>query len=271
MKTFGHSGHWLFFILLSWHISAFAMVLTPAYKPEGVMEPDQDGKMNPDHDYEHFSGRVSDKDDTSRLLKIQVENNNTKFFRPGDLVHFKVNRREDRDYCKAFVRAVEDFHFTLYVDSFAPCYSISEYFRRGTVLNFYSKILSQRVFEAMKYREELMTRKKDFLHQLNDINNFLWYFDEHKVKTAADYDEKINALQREKRKALDDLITLKQERLNLQNELMKKLNELDGSMNFYRIERQEKLTDRWNLDHDQGLPFGQRPQEMRDAKDILMK
>jgi hypothetical protein len=56
------------------------------------------------------------------------------------------------------------------------------------------------------------------------------------------------------------MIAMKQERLNLQNELMQKLNELDESLKYYRIERQELMTDRWNSDHDQGLPFGQRPQ-----------
>lgn len=267
--TFGHPRHWLFLVFLLCNFSAQAMVLTPNLPKEGVMEPDQDGKMNPLHEYDKFSGRVSDKDDSARILKIQVENNNTKFFKVGDEVLFKVNLRENREPCKGFVRATEDFHFTIYVDSFKPCFSTSEYFRRGTVLNFNAKILSQRVFEAMNYREQLVDRKKDFLKQLNDINNFLWYFEQHKVKTAAEYDEKINQLQREKRKALDDLITLKHERLTLQNELMKKLNELDGSLLFYRVERQELLTDRWNLDHDQGLPFGQRPQELRDSTQVI--
>src|SRR5690606_33186213 len=121
--------------------------------------------------------------------------------------------------------------------------------------------LGQRVMEASHYRNQLIIRKEDFLSQLNSINHFLWTYDQQKVKTAADYDEQINRLQREKRKALDDMITLKQEKLILQNELMRKLTELDESLKFYRVERQELMSDRWNLDHDTGLPFGQRPQE----------
>jgi hypothetical protein len=240
-----------------------AMVLTPHYPNEGVLGPDNGGKINPDIDYERFSGRVTDKDDASRIFKVKVENNNSKFFRAGDLVLFKVNLKDDRDYCKAFVRNVEDFHFTMYVESLAPCYSTEQYFLRGTVLNFYSKVLGVRVFEATKYREQLVVRKEDFLKQLNDINHFLWTFDQQKVKTAANYDEEINRLMREKRKALDDMIALKQERLNLQNELMLKLNELDESLKYYRVERQELMTDRWNSDHDSGLPFGQRPQPIQ--------
>lgn len=243
--------------------SVNAMILTPSYPKEGFLEADNRGQINPEIDYERFSGRVSDKDDSSRIFKIKVENNNAKFFRAGDLVLFKVNLQDRRDYCKAFVRNVEDFHFTVYVESLAPCYSSEKYFLRGTVLNFFSKALGIRVFEATKYREQLIVRKEDFLKQLNDINHFLWTFDQQKVKTAAHYDEEINRLMREKRKALDDMISLKQERLNLQNELMGKLSELDESLLFYRVERQELITDRWNSDHDAGLPFGQRPQAIK--------
>ena len=253
----------IFLFHLFFMAGANAMILTPSYSKEGVLEADNRGNINPEIDYERFSGRVSDKDDSSRIFKVKVENNNSKFFRAGDQVLFKVNLQENREYCKAFVRNVEDFHFTIYVESLAPCYSSTKYFMRGTVLNFYSKTLAIRVFEATKYREQLIVRKEDFLKQLNDINHFLWTFDQQKVKTAANYDEEINRLMREKRRALDDMIALKQERLNLQNELMGKLNELDESLKYYRVERQELMTDRWNSDHDSGLPFGQRPQPIR--------
>jgi hypothetical protein len=129
-------------------------------------------------------------------------------------------------------------------------------------------MLAIRVFEATKYREQIVVRKEDFLKELNDINHFLWTFDQEKVKTAANYDEQINKLQREKRKALDDLISLKQERLVLQNEYMRKLNELDESLLYYRVERQELMTDRWQLDHDLGHPVGQRPQEVKTQEKL---
>jgi hypothetical protein len=263
MKTFGHQLRRVFYsIIILLSNFAQAVIVVPNLPASGVVERENRGVIDPQVDYERFSGRVSDKDDSSRVFKVNVENNNTKFFRAGDQVLFKVNLQADRDYCKGFVRSVEDFHFTIYVESLAPCYSLDTYFRRGTVLNFYSKTLAQRVFEASKFRDQLIVRKEDFLRQLNDINHFIWTFDQQKVKTAADYDERINQLQREKRKALDDLISLKQERLVLQNELMRKLNELDESLIFYRVERQELLTDRWNLDHEAALPVGRRPQRL---------
>lgn len=264
MKTSVHLTEIVFSLFLTLlPLSLKAVTVVPNLPVQGVLDPENNSSIDPKVDYERFSGRVSDKDDTSRVFKIQVENNNSKFFRAGDEVLFKLNLKEGRDFCKGFVRSVEDFHFTIYVESLSPCYSSEEYFRRGTVLNFYAKVLATRVLEASHFREQLVLKKEDFLKQLNDINHFIWTFDQEKVKTAAKYDEEINRMVREKRKALDDLITLKQERLVLQNELMKKLNELDESLLFYRVERQELMTDRWESDHDSGLPFGQRPQKLR--------
>lgn len=252
------SALFLFFPLTLW-----AVVADANFPDQGVMSPDSNNIIDPNIDYEHFSGRVSDKDDKSRVFKIQVENNNTKFFRSGDLVLFKVNTKESRDYCKGFVRSVENFYFTIYVETLHTCFKESEYFRRGTVLNFYSKVLAERILEGSLYRGQLITRKQSFLKQMNDINHFLWTFDQQKVKTATDFDARINELQRQKQKALDDLITEKQEKLVLQNELMRKLNDLDESLKFYRVERQELMTDRWELDHDLGHPVGHRPQELK--------
>lgn len=254
--NFGHLSTFLFLLVTP----LWAVVISDPLPLEGVLSRDSNHQMDPSIDYERFSGRVSDKDDSSRVFKVKVENNNSKFFRAGDKVQFKVNQQERRPYCTGFVRSVEDFYFSIYVESLGPCYSTSDYFRRGTVLNFYAPVLAQRVLEASQYRNQLIVRKEDFLSQLNGINHFLWSYDQQKVKTAAQYDEEINRLQREKRKALDDMITLKQEKLILQNELMRKLTELDESLKYYRVERQELLSDRWNLDHDTGLPFGQRPQ-----------
>ena len=257
--NFGHLCTLIF--LLTTTSFVFGVVISDPLPESGVLSRDTNNQIDPLIDYERFSGRVTDKDESSRVFKIKVENNNSKFFRAGDKVQFKVNQQDRKQYCTGFVRTVEDFYFSIYVESLAPCFSSTEYFRRGTVLNFYAQVLGQRVMEASHYRNQLIIRKEDFLSQLNSINHFLWTYDQQKVKTAADYDEQINRLQREKRKALDDMITLKQEKLILQNELMRKLTELDESLKFYRVERQELMSDRWNLDHDTGLPFGQRPQE----------
>lgn len=267
MKTFGQFPRLVFFLLTVLVSSAsWAIIVDPQFPLDGVVSPDNRGEISRDIDYERFSGRVSDKDDGGKIFKIQVENNNTKFFRAGDLVKFKVNLKDNMAYCQGFVRSVEDFHFTIFVERLEPCHPKEAYFKRGTVLNFYSKTLGVRVFEASKHREQLIVRKEDFLKQMNEINHFLWTFDQQKVQVAIKYDEEINRLQREKRKALDDMISLKQEKLILQNELASRLTDLDGSLKFYRVERQDLMTDRWNLDHDAGLPVGQRPQTPRRIK-----
>ncbi len=131
------------------------------------------------------------------------------------------------------------------------------------MLTFKSPHLVRRVFEASKFRQLLLDKKDGFLKQLNSINNFIWTYDQQKVQVAADYDLRIVELQKAKQKAIDDLIVRKQENLILQTELMRQLSELDESLKFYRVERQELLMDRWNDDHDFGLPFAQRPQLLK--------
>ena len=260
MKLLGH----LLLALCLWPHAARPVVAEPDLPSTGVMSADVNHGMNPELDYGRFTGRVSDKDDAGRIFKVKVENNNAKFFRAGDVLYFRVQGREDHQKCKGFVRNVEDFYFSRHVENLTPCWEEKAgYFRRGTVLAFESEVLATRIFEASKYRDILLVRKEDFLKQLNGINHFLWTFDQQKVKVAADYDTRIIEMQKARQKAIDDLIQQKQEQLAVQTELMKRLNELDASLKFYQVERQELLTDRWNLDHDMALPVGQRPQETK--------
>jgi hypothetical protein len=244
-------------------VVVYAVLNVPNLPDEGVLQPDNNAFIDPNVDYEIFMGRVSDKDKTGRILKVQVENNNTKFFRAGDEVFFRVNTM-DTDYpCRANIRNVEDFYFVIYVSDFSPCWKKGRYFPRGLQLNFNSPTLSQRVLEASKYREMLILRKEGYLKQLNKINHFLWTYDQQKMKVAAEYDEQINELKRKKQLAVDNLLQTKQENLLLQVELVKKLDAMDESLKHYKVERKEQLTDRWNSDHDMALPVGQRPQAMK--------
>ncbi len=258
-------GQWIVLLLFAQLIitPVISGILSPDLPDEGLVEKDNNHFVDKDVNYRYFDGRVTDKDDQGRILKIKVENDNSKFFRAGDVVYFRVNRKYSNLQCKAFVRQVEPFYFTILVQDFSNCWNGDDYFRRGTVLNFESSDLATRVHEASKYRELLLVRKDDFLKQLNEINNFIWGFDQHKVKEAALYDKRINQMQIEKRKALDNLILKKNESLTLQNELMRKLDSIDESLSYYKIERQELLMDRWNHAHNQALPVGRRPQPLK--------
>lgn len=242
---------------------SYGTILTPDFPKEGVVDPDNNNFIDPDVDYSEFMGRVTDKDDTGRILKVKTENNNSKFLKAGDRVQFKVNNHERMSYCSATVRAVEDFYFSVYVQDFTGCWGTERYFPRGLQLNFKSDLMAKRVFEASEYRKLLILRKEGFLNQLNEINNFLWTYDQQKLQTAADYDKQINELRRQKQLALDNMIQRKQESLMLQNELVQKLDSLDESLDHYRIERQEYMLDRWVLDNDSGLPYGRRPQKYK--------
>lgn len=262
MKLFGQIL--LTLILTCLTHGAYAIVATPDFPAEGVTDPPNRGFIDPNIDYEKFMGRVSDKDKTGRILKVKVENNNTKFLKAGDTVYFRVNQHKSDVPCRATVRSVDDYYFVIYVQEFKYCWDTSKYFPRGMQLKFDAKVMGQRVFEASKYREILLLRKEGYLKQLNGINNFLWTYDQQKMKTASDYDQQINELKRAKRLAIDNLLQTKQENLMLQVELQNKLDTIDESLEHYRVERQEYITDRWNLDHDLGLPMPQRPLEIKN-------
>lgn len=260
MKRVGES---LLILFLIFPFISYGNVLTPIFPEKGVAERANNGYIDPTVDYSRFFGRVSDKDDTGRILKVKVENNNTKFLKAGDVVYFKVNNQKRSNFCKASVRAVEDFYFSIYVQDFSGCWNQERYFPRGMQLNFKTKKMADRVFEASKYRELLILRKEGFLKQLNEINHFLWTYDQQRLKEAADYDIQINELMRQKQLALDNMIQKKQENIMLQTELANKLNAIDESLDHYKVERREMITDRWHLDQDNGLPFGRRPLKIK--------
>lgn len=261
MRSFGESLLTIFFFTTL--NMAHATILTPVFNDEGIVSDSNNSFIDPSIDYSRFVGRVTDKDDSGKILKIYVENNNTKFLKAGDLVYFKVNNHDDRNFCKASVNGVEDNYFSVYVQDFNGCWSDDKFFPRGLQLNFKTDLMATRVFEASEYRKILLMRKESFVKQLNDINSFVWTFQQQKLKTAIEFDQKINDLKREKQLALDNLIQKKQENLLLQSELIQRLDDMDEDLNHYRVERKENFTDRWNLDQDVSLPFGERPTQLK--------
>ncbi len=217
-------------------------------------------------DYSNFSGRITDRDKTASIVKVSSENRNVKFFRAGDLVQFKVQSTKDTEYCQGFVRSIEDHYFVMYVKDLFPCYSKDDYFRRGTALVMHSDKLAQRVREASVYRASLLGKKKDFMVQLNGINGDVWNFEEQKIQVASDFDRKIAEIEKEKIKALDELLSRRNDQIKLQRELAYRLDTIDKELSFYRVEKEELLIDRWHLDHDLGYPVYDRPEEIRPRR-----
>ena len=44
------------------------------------------------------------------------------------------------------------------------------------------------------------------------------------------------------------------------------LDNIDKELNFYRLEKDELLFDRWHLDHDLGYPVYEKPEEVRPRR-----
>lgn len=232
-------------------------VKSPKIDPN-LEEEIRDSFYDPEFDYSHFTGRVTDRDDTNSLVKVTSENGNIKFFRSGDPLRFKL-ANQNTNYCRGYIRSVEKKYFVLYVQDITKCWGKDEYFRRGSLMVFDAEILAARVRDASTYRIVLLKRRRDFFKQLNDVNHFVWSYEQQKMKVAAEYDEKITKLRQAKQKAMDMLITKKQDSINLQRELGVRLDELDKDIEFYRIDKDDPKIDRWHLDHDLGKPVARRP------------
>lgn len=222
-----------------------------------------DSFYDPKTNYAIFSGRVSDRDSSMNILKISSENGNVKFFRSGDQVYFRVASQKGSEFCKGYVRSSENKYFVIYVTDLHPCWRKKNYFRRGTLLIFNTPQLARRVLEGSSYRNILLQRRRDLFGQLNDVNHFIWTFDQQRVLLSADYDKKILELQKLKQREVDNLISKKKDNLKLQRELIKRVDQLDRDLELYRVEKNELYVDRWHMDQDLGLPVQKRPQELR--------
>lgn len=232
--------------------------------PKEKLVMDADSFYDPGFDYSKFSGRVTDKDQTGSVVKVASESGNIKFFRAGDEVKFKLASRKD-EYCQAFVRSIEEKFFILYVKDTSLCLESGEYFRRGSALSFISPRLQERVREAAIYRASLLKRKKDFFQQLNQVNHDVFNYEEIKLQVAAEFDKRIAEIEKEKNKAIDLLVVKRSENLKLQKELSYRLDTIDQELDFYRIDKNEPMIDRWHLDQDLGLPVQERPQALRES------
>lgn len=241
---------------------SLAMPLVANHPKSGIISDDVDSFYDPHANYSKFPGRVTDISDSKKILKIISETGNVKFFRSGDEVEFRVASMRTEP-CIGFVREIEKNYFVLYVQNLRRCWKKDEYFRRGTQLVLYSKTLDKRVREGSKYRQTLLQKKKDFLEQLNNINHFLWSYDQERIKVSIHYDKQVGKIKELRQTALDKLLSLKGDNLVLRKELIKKLDDIDSHLKFYQVERQEMITDRWHLDHDLGLPVSRRPMELK--------
>lgn len=242
---------------------------SPVLPSEGVLGDKFDSFLDLSKDHSSFPGRVKDKDETGRIIKIQSENPNVRFFKAGDRISFTVPKIKMDRACDCAVRGVDDDYVILYIKNLDQCWGRRRYFRRGTQLDFTSVDFVKRLKEVSVYRKTLINQREDFLSQLNKLNHFIWSFDQIRASRAAEYDKRILELQNQKSKALDDLVVQKQDTVRIQKELVERLDQIDENLKFYRPKNPELLVDRWNMDHDQGLPVGERPQKevhIRDDK-----
>ena len=195
--------------------------------------------FEPGADYAGFRARVTDQDRTGVFFKVRADTTNVRFLRVGDVVGFKpAGPVRGRRPCRGVVADSEKEGFlVLRVETAVPCLgSGARRLRLGSMLDLVSTDLDRRVQEAARARERLLSRREDFLEQLNGINRFLWSYDQQRVVVAGEYDARIMDLEREKRRALDGLVSRKRDSIRLQGELGRRFDLLDRDLDFHRID-----------------------------------
>lgn len=249
-------------LLLCFHsFSVEGNSLAPDIPDGGIVESHFDTFLNPKKDYGSFPARITDRDQYGRIVKMKSETGNVRFLKVGDRLTFKVSRQIHQP-CVGHIRDVEKNYLVVFVQDLSVCWPESEILRRGALVKVDSDDLHLRVQDASNFRKVLMGQKEDFGLQLDRINKFLWSFDQQKVKVATKYDDQIVELQKRRQLALDGLILKKQESLILQRELMQKLDQIKRDLTFYKVERDELITDRWHTSRGKGLPTQERPQKI---------
>ena len=222
----------------------------------------RDSFFDPSEDYSKFPGRITDRNKAGNVVKVFSENGNVKFLRAGDVVYFKVANKDTKQ-CKGYVRSSERQYFVMYITNLSRCWNRENYFRRGTMFVFASEILSNRVQDASVHRLVLLKRRSDFYNQLNEINHYLWTYDQQKIQLALDFDKKILELERAKERSMQSFLLSKQDKIELQHQLAKRLDTIDMDLEQMRIEKVELYTDRWAADHDLSPTLNNRPQKYK--------
>lgn len=213
--------------------------------------------FDPQFDYSHFLGRLTDRDKLSNTLKIKVETSNIRFLRSADALKFSIPTI-NTNFCQANVQDIQESngnYLTIYTPDIKACWDDNDHLlRRGMQISFVSPTLQERVVAAEQMRQVYIKQKEDFLIQLNSINNFLYTFNEQITHAVSNYDKKLHQLQQERQQQIDQLLSDKENKIKIQKELVKKVEWIKNQLKYYQIERIEPVLDRWNQDLKTGFP-----------------
>ena len=220
----------------------------------------ESSEFNQYFDYSRFIGRITDYDKHREIFKVYSKNEYIRFFRSGDKVKFKLSAPNGQ-YCQASIRKThgEDY-ITISSYDLSLCMENPHNLRRGARFLFQSEHLFKRVYNASIHRKVLLKRRQKLLEQFNEINGFLWSYNQQRIKTTAKYEGKIIKIKKAKKRELDTLKEKKKDGLLLQKELNRRLSETDRDLKFYSINDMANW-DVWHQDQNLGLPISGHPPE----------
>lgn len=217
--------------------------------------------------YSVFYARLTDRNESSEILKFNTENPNVKLFQAGDQVKIFIASRLEGPSCIGYVRDIEDQYMVVALKNVKQCWDEFGGLRRGAMVKIESQMLSKRIVDAGIFRDVLIKRKNDYLGQLKEVNKFLLNFKQYKLEEIAKIEKEIISLEEKKLIKVSALMAKRKDFIHLQRELNFRLDKLDEDIENYRLERVELLRDRWAKDQDFGRPYSNRPQEIKNWPD----
>lgn len=247
----------------------FLMVVLAQIPRSMAQESGASAPYEPQQDYSRFMGRVTDKNREENILKVETEAGNARLLKTGDMVEFRPQYLGiPGGLCRGFVRDTEEKHIVFSVEALSLC-SKKEYFRRGTLLSFFSPVLPRRVRDAVTLRARLLERREDFYNQLNDINHFIWSYDQQKVLARTGYERQIADLRRRMARSLNALISKKNDYIRLRGELARRLDAMDKDLAFYALNAPSRQKEFWEYDHESNLPVLKGPPAEDSSQEAL--
>ena len=202
-----------------------------------------------------FIGRVTDFNDNNRTLKVFSRNKNIKLLRSGDGVKFKRAEPKAR-YCSGSVRNVEEKDYmVIYATDLTNCKQNGLRLRRGDRFFFHSLDLAKRVYNARDQQKELTAKRKILFQQLEEINNFIWFFKEEKLKVKSHYQKKMAAVYKAEERAMARLQDKRRDSILLQKELKRRIDKLGRDIEFHTTRQKGPMDDSWTAEVDFSLPI----------------
>jgi len=194
----------------------------------------------------NFTGRVSRLNPKARLMRIRIEDENTKFLVRKNKVNFWQEETPSQK-CQTLVEGRTERYILLKVPEYETCVR-NVRLTVGSFLHFGSEDLKENI-EKTEELVHILVKKR--------LANYIKYtklqksLEGHLAKVEAVNDRYFVLKEKLEREWEQKLSALEEDKLQIVSEAEKTkrlLNDIDKKMEFYRVQDKDQRLDRWALD-----------------------